>query len=232
MSKIRGVPIHKGMKDYYDQRARKYEEIYTRGGGPASIPDPAAYTKDVQVISARLPSLLGPVHLDIACGTGFWLPYYHSSCSHITLLDQSENMLEECRKKVERLSIPGKAELICADVFGYERLQERFYDTVLLGYFLSHLTRDEEVRLFSIVRHCLCDRGRIIVLDSAWNAERAKSRRKSGLQKRVLTDGREFTIRKCYYTPSDIVELGKRHRVDFHVLYEGLTSILASGQLR
>ncbi len=73
---------------YYDGRANEYDELY-EGKGPA-FPDPEAYKDDVKRIR-EIAHDFGRGHLiDIACGTGFWLPYYASNCAEITLVDQSE----------------------------------------------------------------------------------------------------------------------------------------------
>ena len=89
------------MLEYYDERAPEYDEIY-QGKGPG-IPEPAAYTADVEAIKAVCRDF-GHGHLiDIGCGTGYWLPYYIGNCQEISLVDQSRRMLSECQKRIKEL---------------------------------------------------------------------------------------------------------------------------------
>ncbi len=98
------------MMSYYDERAQEYDEIYI-GKGPA-IPGSAAYKNDVTKISEMI-SAFGRGHLiDIGCGTGFWLPHYARNCSRITLIEQSENMLSECRRRVDKFGLKGKCHFL------------------------------------------------------------------------------------------------------------------------
>ena len=92
--------IKASMSEYYNERAEEYEEVYTLGKGPASIPDPEAYKAEVNILAEIVRKLCYGRIIDIGCGTGFWLPYYFSQSSHITLIDQSAQMLSECKKKI------------------------------------------------------------------------------------------------------------------------------------
>jgi ubiquinone/menaquinone biosynthesis C-methylase UbiE len=74
------------MMSYYDARAEEYDEIYM-GKGHITI-DADVFVSDVAKV-AEMVSGFGKGHLlDIACGAGFWLPYYAPNCNQITLLDQ------------------------------------------------------------------------------------------------------------------------------------------------
>ena len=83
----------KQIYDYYNERAPEYEEIYTLGAGPASISDPSAYKSEFKEVSELISNNTGKNHIDIACGTAAWLPYYQYSCTRITLIDQSKNLI-------------------------------------------------------------------------------------------------------------------------------------------
>jgi ubiquinone/menaquinone biosynthesis C-methylase UbiE len=72
--------------------------------------------------------------IDLACGTGYWLPFYAERCSHITLFDQSEKMLAECRRKLDRLSLGDRSVVLQGDLFEY-KFGFRRYDCALVGSF-------------------------------------------------------------------------------------------------
>ena len=104
------------MLAYYNERASEYEEAYTLGTGTASIPDPSVFTTEVQSLASHVKRLARGRPIDVACGTGYWLPHYAPSCSSITLFDQSEAMLAECRKKIDALAIGDRCTLLRGDL--------------------------------------------------------------------------------------------------------------------
>ena len=84
--------IEQEMLSYYNERASEHDEVYT-GKGPAIRHYSAEYIKDVAEVSEMI-SGFGSGHvIDIACGTGFWVPHYARNCEQITFIDQSERML-------------------------------------------------------------------------------------------------------------------------------------------
>jgi SAM-dependent methyltransferase len=212
---------------YYDERAAEYDEFYT-GGGPASIRDPEAYREEVRQIAALLPGHIAGNHIDLACSTGFWMPYYHAKCSQITLIDQSDQMLRRCSLRAEQLGISGKTRVIRDDLFDYSFVNSR-YDSALIGFLMSHLSDTEESRLFEILRMILRPNAKFVIIDSVWNDERATTRRRAGLQKRRLNDGREFDIYKRYFTKEDLKDMAREHRMNLDVIQEGRVFITAVG---
>ena len=91
------------MLTYYDERVPQYEEAYTLGTGTASILDPEMFKAEARVLSGIVGQIAHGRLMDLACGTAYWMSYYASSCSRITLFDQSERMLAESRAKANRL---------------------------------------------------------------------------------------------------------------------------------
>ena len=91
-----------GLRDrmlaYYNERASEYEEAYTRGTGTASITGPAVFTTEIAVLEDIVRGFGRGHLLDVACGTGYWLPNYIGNCSRVTLFDQSD----ECWRNVNQ----------------------------------------------------------------------------------------------------------------------------------
>ncbi|UCH50746.1 MAG: class I SAM-dependent methyltransferase [Chloroflexota bacterium] len=216
-----------GLYRYYDERAEEYDEFYS-GGGPASIRDPEAYREEVRQIAALLPDYIAGKHIDLACGTGFWIPYYHEKCSQITLIDQSEQMLRQCSLRAERLGISHKTLIIRGDVFAHPLLNNR-YDSALIGFLNSHLNDAEENRFLKILREILRPNGRFVIIDSVWTDERGAVRSRDSLQKRHLNDGREYEIYKRYFTKKDFEDMAKEHEMNLTVVQEGRVFITATG---
>ncbi len=209
----------KAMMSYYDARAPEYNEIYV-GKGPASIPNPALYKNEAKV-TIRIVSTFGTGRLiDIACGTGYWLPCYARNCSRITLIDQSEKMLSECRKRIDELKLGEKCDLVRDDFFKAS-FENTLFDSALVGFLLSHLSSQEEETFFRKLRRILNPNSQLMVIDSTWSKRRQQYRQKEGVQERALNDGRTFAIYKRYFSKSDIEETLFRHHFRLDSYWEG-----------
>ncbi len=218
--------LQRGMISYYDERSREYEEIYS-GKGPG-IPDPALYKSDVEKIT-RIVSALGNGRLiDIGCGTGFWLACYAPNCSQITLIDQSEKMLLECRKKLDELGLKGKCRLVKGD-FLEVTLDDCLFDSALVGFLVSHLSLEKEQALFIKLKKILKPQAKFIFIDSAWTMKRRPYREKEGLLRRTLNDGRTFSIYKRYFNKSDVEALFQKYRFKLESLYMGDVFLVGTG---
>ncbi len=221
--------IKKEMMSYYNERAEEYDEIY-RGiyGRKRHVTiDPRDYQKDV-IKTSEMVLGFGKGHLiDIACGPGFWLLSYARNCSIITLLDQSEKMLKECRKRVEKLGLVNIVNLIQGDFFEV-KLKNNAFDSALVGFLLSHFTLEQEKIFFLKLKRILKPNGQLMLIESAWNNERQKYRKKEGIQERALNDGRIFKIYKRYFDKLDIEEIFKRNNFKIKSCYGGKAIISAT----
>lgn len=218
------------MLAYYDERASEYEEAYTLGTGTSSIRDPGVFTSEARILSAIVRERISGRMIDIACGTGFWLPAYEGACSHITLLDQSGKMLDECRKKVEALGLAERCVLLQGDVLEH-RFPTASYDCALVGFLFSHLTQAEEARMFAALKTMLAPSGRFLILESAWSPERASVNVKDARQERRLNDGTTFEIYKRYFDRGDVLEWQRRYEVALEFEHFGAAFVAVSGQV-
>src|SRR6476469_2165253 len=146
--------LRRRMLAYYDERAPEYEEAYTLGTGTASIPDPEVFKAEARVLGGIVGQIARGRIMDLACGTAYWLPHYAPNCGHITLFDQSDNMLAEARKKATRQGVLDRCDFVLGDFFE-QGFGEHICDTVLVGFFLSHLSEVQESLLFDALRTML-----------------------------------------------------------------------------
>ena len=214
---------------YYDERAPEYEAFYY-GLFPAGQRRPDLYLNDRTGIASILPSLLSGRCLDIACGTGFWLPYYHQNCSHVTLIDQSEKMLEECRKKIDLAGIKYKTTLICHDIFSYKFPKAQF-DCANAGFIISHFNDDEMANFFGVLKNTLVSDSVFTISDSVWSDfYRSIGMKKDGMAQRSLFDGRQFQVYKYFFEKEEVHNLGRRFGFEVEIKFWGEVFFLAAGR--
>lgn len=217
------------MFKYYDERAQEYDEIYTLGKGPASINDPQLYKEEAQILQGVVKRICRGNILDIPCGTAFWLPSYAEECTAVTLFDQSEKMLEQAQKRSIEAGIDNRCTYHRGEILS-ENWEVRSFDSILIGFFISHLTDPQEETFFNKLSQALSPAGRFLILDSVWSETRAITRKKSGQQKRKLNDGTEFDIYKKYLERTDIKNLGAKYGCKVKVHHFGRTFCAFSGR--
>jgi ubiquinone/menaquinone biosynthesis C-methylase UbiE len=210
--------LRRKMLHYYNERAPEYEEAFTCGTGTSSMADSAIFKTEAIALSDIVRRFAKGRLVDLACGTAYWLPNYAARCSHITLFDQSEKMLEEARKKVRALEIVDHCSIIQGDFFEYS-FALNSHECALVGFFLSHLTESQEQEFFNKLRQMLTPNGQFLILDSAWSPERAKFNAKVEHQGRLLNDGTHFDIYKKYFDQEDILSWPQRYQVTICVEY-------------
>lgn len=212
--------------EYYDAKAHEYEEFTD---GRTATKTPAPVLEEVEQLKELLPDYVGGRCIDIACGTGFWLPFYHMKCDKITLIDQSQKVLEECNKKIIKLGIKRQTEVICDDIFSYA-LSEQIYDTAITALLISHLTNDDIDALVPILKKILVPGGKFIIMDKAWNVKVAATcEAKYDMEVRTTKDGRQFTILNRHFERHDLEDIAARHNFNLDIVYCGDWFFLATG---
>jgi len=222
--------LRQSMLRYYDERASEYEEAYVLGTGTASIPDPEVFRREVSVLTRMVEHFARGRLVDLACGTGYWLPHYVAGCSSITLIDQAPRMLQECRKKVASLDALDRITIVQDDVLEHS-FRPRAFDSALVGFLISHLADEEEALLFERLKTILDADGRFLILDSAWSPERARFNRKTERQERRLNDGSRFDVYKRYIDRQDIVEWARKYGVATSIEHFGTAFVVVSGHV-
>ena len=219
--------LRKELIQYYDERAGEYDEIY-KGLGPA-IPDSNAYREDVDKIIEIVLQFGNGQMIDIGSGAGFWLPYYEKNCMEVSLIDESEKMLSQCKERVNEPGLKKKCNFIRGDFFSLN-FKDQMFDSAVAGFFISHLTLDLEKDFFERLKNILKPGAKFLLIDSAWSRKRSKYREKEGVQERTLNDGRKFTIYKRYFDGIDIKKMFKKYYFKLESFYMGEVFLAAVGE--
>ena len=222
--------LRQSMNEYYDERAAEFDEIYTLGKPPGKVTDPELYKEEARSLGKLVRQHCRGSVLDIPCGTGYWLQFYAANCSAITLVDQSENMLREGREKARESGVEATTEFVRADALEVS-FEDRTFDSILVGFFLSHVTDGQMDLFLQSLRNALKPGGRVLILDSNWTRYRG-SRPREGTTLRTLNDGRQFEIYKRYFEGADFDRMSEVCEMDFTVQYDGKLYLGVTGTVR
>ena len=187
------------MRDYYEKRARDYDEWYEATGAFASRERPG-WEEDVAALCSVVAALPPARTLDVACGTGFLTRHLRGE---VTGLDASESMVAIARERMPagRFVVGDGLSLPFAD---------GEFERVFSGHFYDHLQPGERERFLAEARRMARE---LVVADSALRDGVAPEQ----WQERVLSDGSRHTVYKRYFTGDGLArELGGGE-----VLHEG-----------
>jgi demethylmenaquinone methyltransferase/2-methoxy-6-polyprenyl-1,4-benzoquinol methylase len=183
--------------EYYRQRATEYDQWWYRGGRYRLTPEAERdWFADVAEVEAAL-HRFGPNGsvLEYACGTGLWTRHLLRHARQVTAVDSSAEMIA-----VNRARAPAheRVAFVHADIFAWTPPPASF-DVCFFGYWLSHVPVDRLAAFWSRVGAALRPGGRVFLVDS-YSPEPVAGH----TQRRVLNDGREFTVVKRLWQPDEL----------------------------
>jgi SAM-dependent methyltransferase len=191
------------MLAYYEARAPEYDDWYLRRGryerGPVHD---AAWNAELDAAGRWLDAL--PIRgqiVELAAGTGWWSPLLASK-GELSIYDAAPAPLERARERLVAHRLRAHIHLRDAWAEG-----DRPVDAVFTGFFLSHVPRERLVAFLGVVRRWLAPGGTFAFIDSRPDPQSSAADHPSPADDRSvrrLDDGREFTIVKVYYEPSEL----------------------------
>ncbi|HVY31558.1 MAG TPA: class I SAM-dependent methyltransferase [Polyangiaceae bacterium] len=218
--------VKKSMHEYYDVHARDYDRVYAGQFPGSELVGADAYPEDAAALREVIARSAKGALLDVPCGTAFWLSVYAPSVTSAVLIDQSERMLGEARARAHALGVDAKCRFAKVDIVSEPWPAGRF-DTLLVGFFLSHADSTDESAFFERARSALAPGGTVIILDSIWNEGRAQSKPKESVVRRSSTDGRSFDVYKRFFDADDMTQMAARYGLVATVAYAGRAFIAA-----
>ena len=195
------------MKDYYEARAREYDEWWL-GEGQYRERERPGWFEETARLHGAIASLPAARTLDVACGTGFLTRHLHGE---VVGLDQSESMVAVARSGVPH------ARFVRGDALALP-FEDGAFDRLLTSHFYGHLEDADRERFLAEARRVARE---LVVVDSALRPGVDAEER----QERRLNDGSRWQVYKRYFTPEQLAaELGGGETVFSGTWFVGLRS--------
>jgi len=185
------------MQDYYNRRAKEYEEIYRRNE-PLRQSELATLAADMQ------DTLLGLDVLEIACGTGYWTERLAGAARTVVANDASQEMLDIVRSK----HLPSNVSFVVADAYDLGAVEGTFGGG-LANFWFSHVPRARLAAFLSGLHRKLGTRAQVFMVDNCYmpgvGGQLVRPKGSSDtFKRRTLSDGTKHLILKNYYDADDL----------------------------
>jgi ubiquinone/menaquinone biosynthesis C-methylase UbiE len=199
------------IQEYYNQRARIYEEIYRRD-------DPVRQAELAAVAGYLAENLEDRRVLEIACGTGYWSERIARVVQHLTGIDRSAEMLEIAAAKALPVE---KVHFVEGDAFALQEVDGEF-DAALAVFWLSHLPKARIATFLEGMHRRIGPGARVVMADNMFNdglgGEIIRPEGSEDTYKiRELPDGSRHQIVKNYYEEIDLREIFEPHGDDLEI---------------
>lgn len=192
------------LKDYYEQRAEEYEEIYHRND-----PDQQAEQKG---LAGKLKTFLcGRKVLEIACGTGYWTQFLSETAQSILATDIGQKVIALAQKKPYGCPVSFKIE----NAYDLTFESNSFTGGVAIFWF-SHIPKERIDVFIKEFHRTLKSGARVFIADNVYIKGQGgqlvtKPNDLNTYKHRRLKDNSEFLILKNYFSSDELVEIFKRH---------------------
>jgi SAM-dependent methyltransferase len=183
------------MAAYYAKRAATYEEIYH---GPER-------QDDLLALQLRVRELMeGHDVLELACGTGFWTEQIAATAKSVLATDINPEMIALAKAK----NLPAdKAAFALQDINAFQ--PERPFTACFLGFWWSHVGRQDQVRFIAQLREKLGKDVLLVMIDNGYVEENSTPIARTDAegntyQFRSLPNGERYEIMKNFPTDSGL----------------------------
>jgi SAM-dependent methyltransferase len=202
-------PIYIEMMNYYDSKSTDFDNYWNKNMYPQNEENILLFKERDEIDTVA--KLFGKGScIDLGCGTSHWLNFYHSNCTQVTLVDQSENMLDISKEKSKAFLNGGTTfSFIKSDIFDLN-IETNKFDSLLVGNLLGHLTDSMMAALFVKINLLLKENSSIFISDSLLHSGIKIESIENNIQIREAA-GKEFKIYKRYFTREFIEQLLKKY---------------------
>jgi len=189
------------IEQYYNRRAKEYEEIYHRK-------DPIRQKELAEIATMMKDVLSNRCVLEIACGTGFWTAVTAEVAEKVVAIDISDEMLAIAKAK----GLSNKRVKFCnADAYSLDSIKKTF-DAGLANFWLSHVPKSQLNDFLRGFNKKLISGAVVFMADNIHvPGIGGELIRESGCEDtfklRELSDGSKYKVLKNYYDASQLLEI-------------------------
>jgi ubiquinone/menaquinone biosynthesis C-methylase UbiE len=201
-------PIMNTINEYYNKRAKEYEQIYHRD-------DPQMQSELAKIKNLLLKSFRNKSVLEIASGTGYWTEAVANTAKNVTAVDFSTEMLAKAKEK----NI--KAEFINDNVYSLEKVKGNF-NSGLANFWFSHISKFQINSFLNTFHKKLKPNSTIIMADNIYDEEFGGvliegTNDENTYKYRTLKDGTSYQIIKNYYNEEELNAIFKMYSLEIKI---------------
>lgn len=196
------------MKEYYNKRAKEYEQIYHHD-------DPVRQSELAKIKNLLRNSFRNKSVLEVACGTGYWTEAVAQTAKNITAVDYSVEMIQLAKTKEI------KATFIDDDAFSLKNVSDIF-NAGLANFWFSHIPKAQINSFLNTFHKKLQPKSTVIMTDNIFNKDIGgeiikKYRDENSYKVRTLNDGTSFQIIKNYYNEEELNIIFKKYSSEINI---------------
>lgn len=204
--------VERAMPQYYAQRAQEYERVFDR---PHRQPDIARLKAWLRTQFA------GRRVLEVATGTGFWLPEATADCLSWLGTDLNPEVLEVARSKPLDFS---RVSFRLANAYALKDSVSRSdFDAGFAGLWFSHVPKSRWAEWLAQLHERLRPGARVVLMDNRYVEGDSTPVTRfdaegNGYQMRSLSDGSQHEVMKNFPTAADFEGLLQGRPFEFREL--------------
>lgn len=204
--------VERVMPRYYAQRAAEYERVFDKPHRQA----------DIATLKAWLRAQFAGRHvLEVATGTGFWLPQATADAASWLGTDLNPEVLAVAREKPLDF---GRVRFELADAYALAgTVGPGPFDAAFAGLWFSHVPMSRRAAWLAQLLACLQPGARVVLIDNRYvDGDSTPITRVdeegNGFQQRQLSDGSTHEVLKNFPTAAEFEALLPGRRVEFREL--------------
>lgn len=204
--------VERAMPRYYAQRAAEYERVFDKPHRQADIGTLKAWLR-AQFAGRRV--------LEVATGTGFWLPEATADCAAWHGTDLNPEVLAVARQKPLDF---GRVQFSLANAYGLAAtVPSADFDAAFAGLWFSHVPMGRRAEWLAQLHACLRPGARVVLIDNRYVEGDSTPLTRfdaegNGYQLRSLSDGSQHEVMKNFPTSAEFEALLGGRPVEFREL--------------
>lgn len=187
------------MEQYYSDRAKEYDEIYTRQ-------DEIRQQEQKQMYEQMKKVFNGKNVLEIASGTGYWTKAIAEVAKEVAATDVSDEMQKECKKRLEGYK---NIKFLKMDAYKLDIDTDKNYNAACANFWISHVPKSRLDEFLTNLNSKLGSGTVVFIADNVYvpgigGEFIAKPGIEDTYKIRKLANGKTYEVLKNYYQEKEL----------------------------